>query len=82
MNASAAVLTVFPESKSHFQLIADIGNEIKTVFTTELINIKEFQNTNSLEIAGYLFDELREEFSFVISKKSTTLFKEFCSSLS
>jgi SpoVK/Ycf46/Vps4 family AAA+-type ATPase len=77
MNASAAVLTVFPESKSHFQLIADIGNEIKTVFTTELINIKEFQNTNSLEIAGYLFDELREEFSFVISKKSTTLFKEF-----
>jgi len=77
IKASAAVLSVFPKSKSHFQLLTDLGKSINQIFTDELFNIKEYQEINQIEIATYLFQELSIEPSFSVSQKAITLFEEF-----
>ena len=77
IKASAAVLKVFPKSKSHFQLITDLGKSIHKTFVEVLVNIKEYQETSQFEIANYLFDELSDETSFSMSQKAIGLFEEF-----
>ena len=77
IKASAEVLRVFPESKSHLQLVEDIGESIHLTFTEQLKNISEYEVLNQTEIASYLFKELSDEVSFVVSQKSITLFDEF-----
>jgi len=77
IKASAAVLSVFPKSKSHFQLISHLGKSIHKIFMEELVNIKEYDATSQFEIARYLFEELSEETSFCSSQKTILLFEDF-----
>jgi hypothetical protein len=77
IKASAAVLKVFPKSESHLQLITDLGKSIQNLFSSELINIKSYQEANQVEIATYLFQELSNETSFSVSQKAYSLFEEF-----
>ena len=77
IKASAAVLSVFPKSESHFQLITDLGKSIHKIFSNELVNIKEYQEVSQFKIASYLFEELSDKVSFSVSQKATTLFEEF-----
>ncbi|MHB0753893.1 DNA repair ATPase [Polaribacter sp. M15] len=77
IKASAEVLSFFPKSESHFQLLEDLGKSIHTTFTETLVNIDEFNESLQVEIATYLFEELSNETSFSVSQKAIYLFEEF-----
>lgn len=81
IKASAEVLTVFPESESHLQLLEDIGKSIDNIFGDVLINIDTYNPSLQVEIATYLFDEFSTEISFSVSQKAINLFEEFAKAI-
>ena len=77
IKASAEVLSVFSESKNYTNLIEKIAFEIETVFTSTFAAIFEEQNISTLQIAKYLFEELRQNTTFSVSNKAHSLYTAF-----
>lgn len=77
IKASAEVLSVFSESKNYTNLVEKIAIEIEVIFASNFKNIKKEHQISTLQIAKYLFEELRQNTTFSISNTALSLYKEF-----
>ncbi|NAS31242.1 AAA domain-containing protein [Flavobacteriaceae bacterium R38] len=81
IKTSGEVLAAFPASKSYKRTISQIEEEIAAVLTASLDKIIEFNQNEKKEIANYVFDELKDNDIFCVSKTAAVLFEEFTEEL-
>ena len=81
LKASGEVLSVFPNSTEHQQIINNLKNEITDLFTFTLNRVEGYIESNGITIAGYLFEELQGDDIFCISQTAHELYESFISEL-
>ncbi len=70
-SSAKIIIDVFPETKEFDYLVEDLCEEIKPLLGSGFLNVE------AKDVAGYIFQELSQNNSFIISKEAEELFTEF-----
>ncbi|UNZ00009.1 DNA repair ATPase [Zhouia spongiae] len=77
IKASGEVLRAFPESKAYRQVVEIIVSEIKQLWTEQLPTIEILDDKDIDPIANYLFKELKDNNSFIVSSEASRIYSDF-----
>lgn len=77
IKTTAEVLATFPESTSYQNCIADIAKEVDVFMNTAVVNESFLLKEAALEIASYVFEELRVSKNFSRSQRTEDLYEDF-----